>query len=105
MKKKDPIAALLQNPMSYLYQKKEKNIVAISSRIRLARNIAQFPFPVTASVHDLAAVRNIVEDAVRDEKILGAAGLGIYLDELSDIISAQQGIIFERQGTACGDGQ
>ena len=53
MKKKDPIAALLQNPMSYLYQKKEKNIVAISSRIRLARNIAQFPFPVTLNLFRL----------------------------------------------------
>ena len=85
MKKKDPISLILQNPMSYLYQKKEKNIVAISSRVRLARNIAQYNFPVTASVHDLAAVRNAAEDAVRDEKILGSSGLVIYLDELSEL--------------------
>lgn len=85
MKKKDPVGVLLQNPMSYLYQKKEKNIVAISSRVRLARNIAQFPFPVAASVHDLAAVRNMAEDAVRAEKVAGAKGLIIYLDELSEL--------------------
>lgn len=85
MKRKDAVATLLQNPMSYLDQKKEKNIIAISSRVRLARNLAEFAFPVSASVHDMAAVRNQLEDVVRSEKVVGAKGLIIYMDELSEI--------------------
>lgn len=85
MKKKDIISSLLLNSMSYLGQKKENHVVAVSSRVRLARNLAQYPFPVTASVHDLSAVRNLTEDVVREEKIVGARGLMIYLDELSEL--------------------
>lgn len=83
MNKKNAVDSLLQNSMSYLEQKKSKNIIAISSRVRLARNIAQFPFPVNSEVHDMLCVRNIVEDAARAQKIIGSKGLYIYIDELS----------------------
>lgn len=85
MKKKDPVDVLLQNPLSYLFKKDEKNIVAITSRVRLARNIAKFSFPVCADVHELSEVRNLTEDIVRENKIVGAKGLIIYLDELSEL--------------------
>ena len=85
MKKKDAINSLLQNPMSYLERKKEKNIIAISSRVRLARNLAEYSFPVSASVHDLALVRNQVEDAVKNGKVIGSKGLVFYMDELPDL--------------------
>lgn len=85
MKRKDAIEILLRNRMSYFEQKNSSDIIAVSSRVRLARNLAQYHFPVSASVHDMAAVRNIVEDAVNDSKVIGARGLMFYMDELSDI--------------------
>lgn len=94
MNKKDAINALLQNPMSYLEQKKEQNIIAVSSRVRLARNLAEYAFPVSASVHDLAAVRNQIEDVVRAEKVIGSKGLIIYMDELPEI---DREFLFERR--------
>ena len=94
MKKKDAVSILLKNPVSYLEQKKEINTVAVSSRVRLGRNLAQYSFPVSASVHDMAAVRNILEDAVQNQKIIGAGGLIIYMDELSEL---DRELLYERR--------
>ena len=82
MKKKNAVDSLLQNSLSYLEQKKNSNIIAVSSRVRLARNLAQFSFPVNSSVHDMACIRNVVEDAARAQNIVGSRGLYIYIDEL-----------------------
>lgn len=71
--------------MSYLARGGDKNIIAISSRVRLARNLEQFPYPVSASVHDLANVRNLIEDVAAAKKIIGARGLIVYMDEISEL--------------------
>ena len=94
MKKQDVISTILKNEMSYLDPARGENIIAISSRVRLARNLEQFPFPAAASVHDLANVRNLIEDTAREKRITGARGLVVYLDELSEL---DRELLFERR--------
>jgi len=56
--------------------------VAISSRIRLARNLNGFPFPNRADDKQLAAVNQLVTEAVKRESPLGEL-LPIQLEQLT----------------------
>lgn len=53
----NPLDALLGNPVSWLADKGPDEDIAISSRIRLARNLADLPFPINA---DEAKARQVM---------------------------------------------
>lgn len=66
----DDIKRFLDRPVSFLDDTGPCADIAISTRIRLARNLAGFPFPCAASKEDKQKVCETVTTAVRDGKIL-----------------------------------
>ena len=91
---KDPMERLLANPVSFLGDAAPSDDVAISSRIRLARNFADFPFPPAASTEQLAAVRDLVAETAAAGRVFGAGAFRFDVAELSPL---DQEILFERR--------
>ncbi len=68
--------------------------IAISSRIRLARNIANMPFPAVASLHDMSQVAQLVEHAwarsfEHDEKF--------FIYEMESLSELNRQLLLERR--------
>lgn len=84
---------LLRNKVSFLTDAEPEDI-AICSRIRLARNLADFSFPIAADAEQLGAVRDMVGDAVAASNALGAGFLTFLPEDLSEI---EREILFERR--------
>jgi protein arginine kinase len=57
---------LLLQPCPWLRGDDAENDIVISSRIRLARNLVGFPFPIRASEHDLRLIRDTVRHAIAE---------------------------------------
>jgi protein arginine kinase len=57
---------LLLQPCPWLRGKDADNDVVISSRIRLARNLVGFPFPIRATEHDRRLIRDTVKHAIAE---------------------------------------
>lgn len=88
------IEKLLKNPLGFLDGADNHNdVVAISSRIRLARNLQQFVFVPAAKVEVLHQVRNQIDDLFEEKKLGLTGGLRFFIDELSQI---DREILFER---------
>ena len=88
------IEKLLKNPLGFLTARDNSNdIVAISSRVRLARNFKQFLFPVASSVAELQKVRNFVDDLYENGKLGKSNVLKFFIDDLSEL---DREILFER---------
>ena len=68
---RDSIEQLLSNKVSFLADAGPEEDIAISSRIRLARNLAGFPFPVAASPEQLGEVCDAVRDAASESGAFG----------------------------------
>ena len=66
----DAIKKLLDHPVSFLDDTCPKGGIAISTRIRLARNIAGFPFPSAAGDDDKRQVCEMVSTAIRESGAL-----------------------------------
>ena len=87
-----PMVRLLNNPVCFLGEAEHDGGVAISSRIRLARNLAEFPFPPAAAPEQLTAIRDLVADTVLRSRMLGA---GAFRFDVADLPTLEQEILFE----------
>ncbi len=88
------IARLLQNRVSFLSDAGAEEDIAISSRIRLARNVEGFFFPAAAQPPQLEAVRDLVSSAVADSGALDDDFLRFDTEKLTPL---DQEILFERR--------
>ena len=78
------IKILLNRTTEWLRGKGPDADIVISSRIRLARNIVDIPFPERANKESRAEALRIVEEAIKSsKKMLGS--LYVRLDQLDDI--------------------
>ena len=87
------VDALLENRVSWLADKGPEDDIAISSRIRLARNISGIPFPVSAAHGQLASTVMAVEAAVSKTDCFGSS----FQFSLNDMSKTDQQILFERR--------
>ena len=69
---------LLKNPVSFLDDSGPDDDIAISSRIRLARNIGKYPFPSSASAEVLQEVCDMVSAAAMASEALGGRKMLIF---------------------------
>ena len=88
-----PVDILLKSPVSWLADSGPDDDIAISSRIRLARNLATIPFPINA---DLARRREVLE-AVEQ-----AAGKTAFIEhpirfEMSELNELDRQFLLERR--------
>lgn len=90
----DSVDKLLAHKVSWLAEAPENGDIAISSRIRLARNLVGFAFPTAASHEQLAAVRTGVLGVIRGAEALGPEAL---IFELRDLDEIDRGILLERR--------
>ena len=70
----DDIKRFLDRPVSFLDDTGPAADIAISTRIRLARNLAGFPFPNAASPEEKQQVCDLITSAVRDSRALDFDG-------------------------------
>ena len=87
-----PIERLWRNPVNPAGTNPAADDVAISSRIRLARNLAEFPFPSAAAPEQLTAIRDLVADTVQRSRIFGA---GMFRFDVAVLTTLDQEILFE----------
>ena len=86
---------LLKNPVSFLDDTGPDDDIAISSRIRLARNLKGFPFPSAASDQDLQDISSVVTAAVKASDALGKKDTMCFLPELLSEIDRK--LLLERR--------
>jgi protein arginine kinase len=91
-KSKD-IDKLLDKRVSWLADSGPEDDIAISSRIRLARNVNNVPFPLAASVEDLKMTMSSIEMAVNKSGVFDES-LNFEIDILSDL---EKGVLLERR--------
>lgn len=89
-----PIERLWRNPVNPAGTNPAADDVAISSRIRLARNLAEFSFPSAAAPEQLTAIRDLVADTVQRSRIFGA---GMFRFDVAGLTTLDQEILFERR--------
>lgn len=89
-----PFNTLWRKPVSWLAAAADGDDIAISSRIRLARNLNGFPFPVVASEEQLFQVREQLENAVRQTGVFGSDMWSFPLSALSEV---ERQLLFERR--------
>ncbi len=91
---RDPMTRLLQNPVGFLGDVVPEEEVAISSRVRLARNLKEFPFPPAASPEQMTAIRDLSAGAAAAGRMFGTGACRFDVAELSTL---DQEILFERR--------
>ena len=67
---KKPIDKLLLHPVSWLASSNSDDNVAISSRIRLARNLSSLTFPINSSESERNQILSIISPIIKKNKIL-----------------------------------
>ena len=82
--KNKPIDKLLFCPVNWLADSGPDENIAISSRIRLARNISGLAFPVNSSELELQQVLLMLSSTIKKHKILDAP-MEFHIDSLSEI--------------------
>ena len=90
----EAVARLLRHQVGFLADAPEDDGIAISTRVRLARNLADFPFPTAASAPQLAAVHEAVTDAVRTADPLEGGTLELLIRDRAEI---DREVLFERR--------
>ena len=91
----EAVDRLLKNPVSFLADAGPDEDIAISSRIRLARNLAGRPFPVTA---DLETRRAVCDDVTRAAAQSGALGCPeCFRFDPAEMDAVDREILFERR--------
>ena len=89
------IDKLLQEPVSFLANSAPEADIAISSRIRLARNLTGFSFPTAASVSAKREICEMVSNAAAESKVLGSPDRFTFTpEEMSEL---DREILFERR--------
>ena len=61
---------LLRNPLSWLADSGPDDDIAISTRIRLARNFSETPFPIAGNQDALLQVRELAGQAILNSEAL-----------------------------------
>ncbi len=89
----EPIRNLLKNKLGFLADCQNDCDVAVSSRIRLARNLADLPFPDAADIHQAIAARDRIAEAVTATHLLGKKMLTVNPSELRPL---ERAILLER---------
>ncbi len=79
------IDALLKRKVGWLADSGPEDDIAISTRIRLARNLVDAPFPIAAVKDALCNVRDTVSAAIHASGALGQALLEFDMEQLSEI--------------------
>ena len=92
---RDSIEQLLSNKVSFLADAGPEEDIAISSRIRLARNLAGFPFPVAASPEQLGEVCDAVRDAASESGAFGCPECFCFDPEKMSPLDRE--LLFERR--------
>ncbi len=85
---------LLKRHVSWLADGGEDGDIAMSSRIRLARNIEGIPFPTAATVEQLKQSGQVVATAIEETKCLGPYPMCFMMDNISDF---DRRFLFERR--------
>ena len=88
------IDELLKHDVSWLVDSGPDGDIAISSRIRLARNIQGLPFPVAATPGRLEQVQDGAESALKKSTVIGKKYLDFHMSDYSDI---ERQILLERR--------
>ncbi len=91
----DPIETLLKNPVSFLCDAPPEEDIAISTRIRLARNLAGFPFPSAADEESAKAVCDRVTRAAAESNALGCPDC--YRFDPAEMAPLDREILLERR--------
>ena len=88
------IDQLLQQKVNFLDGEAPGSPVVISSRIRLARNIKDIPFPAAGDAASAAVVSELIAEALKKSQALGRKK---YSFELSQMSSLDKNILLERR--------
>lgn len=96
MKKKstDAIDKLLSQRVNFLDGTAPGSPVVISSRIRLARNIKNIPFPVAGDAVSTALTADLIAEALKKSQALGRKQFSFDLDQMSIL---DKNILLERR--------
>lgn len=86
---------LLKNPVSFLDDSGPDDDIAISSRIRLARNINKYPFPSAASPEIMQEICENVSRAAESAAALGGKDVLVFYP--SDMSPLDRQILLERR--------
>ena len=93
MRSDQPIERLVQQCGEWLRGSGPESDIVISSRIRLARNLAEFPFIRKCTDHDRAAI----ERSVRDQIIESSTVKDIHYVDVDGLESVDRQFLVERQ--------
>ncbi len=75
------------------YKKKNENDIFVSTRVRLARNIVNYPFPNAMSADDRISARDKIIDVLRSsEKVLGEFNITL----MSDLDNLDRRVMMEK---------
>ncbi|MFN4982430.1 MAG: protein arginine kinase [Akkermansiaceae bacterium] len=85
-------STLLKHPADWMIATDEANSAVITSRIRLARNLRNYPFPGWVKKSERAAILDIIRPAVEDLPPMKDA----FSRELSELSSMQKQVLVER---------
>lgn len=91
----DSIDQLLRSPVSFLADSGPEEDIALSSRIRLARNLAGRPFPAAASLESRQKVCELVSQAAAGSGVLGCPDC--YRFDPAEMSPLDREILFERR--------
>jgi protein arginine kinase len=89
----DAISRILKNRVSWLADSGPDNDIAISTRIRFARNLEGAPFPVRARRNQLKEILETVRAAAADAKIFD----GSFEFDVSALRPIDKKVLFERR--------
>ena len=84
---------LLNKPVHFLDENAPGAPVVISSRIRVARNIKNFPFPTAADPEQGTAIRKLVRQAIARS---GALPGGCWNPDVAALSNVEKAILLER---------
>ena len=90
----DALQQLLNSPVSFLASAAQDGNIAISSRIRLARNLKNFPFSTTAKPEHLSDICELVTAAAADASTLPPEECLTF--DIADMSPNDRGILEER---------
>ena len=93
MKTGNPVDKLMSKRVGWLADSGPDDDIAISSRIRLARNLLEYSFPPAASIDDLRAVIEYVKNICEGTDIFN----DYFFVELGDLSNLDRRILMERR--------
>lgn len=101
----DAVTSLFEHPAPWLAELPDGDPVVVSTRVRLARNLAGRPFPGSAALEQRRAVLGAVASAVDAQGLFAPA----QVVEMHDLDAVDREVLFERrlasrELTRCGAG-